>query len=123
MACGGVLPQPSSARLEACRNLKSAYPLCPDDHGADRPGGLTPVAPTPRRTLSKLGSRPATHLLRGLDGDIRVHDDTIVVTYYNADNVALLRRHYEDLPAKLQEQGINPAIPWLYDFKLDFRFK
>ncbi len=65
----------------------------------------------------------ATHLLRGLDGDIRVHDDTILVTYYNADNVALLRRHYEDLPAKLQEQGINPAIPWLYDFKLDFRFK
>jgi hypothetical protein len=28
-----------------------------------------------------------------------------------------------DLPNKLISQGINPKIPWLYDFKLDFRFK
>lgn len=59
----------------------------------------------------------------GLEGEGRVHDDTILVTYYNAPNVPILRQHYEQLPAKLQAQGINPHVPWLYDFKLDFRFK
>jgi len=34
-----------------------------------------------------------------------------------------LKQHYEDLPNKLQMQGVNPKIPWLFDFKLDFRFK
>jgi len=69
----------------------------------------------------------AVHLAQGvfsgLEGDVRVQDDTILVTYYNAPNVAILRQHYEHLPAKLQAQGINPHVPWLYDFKLDFRFK
>jgi hypothetical protein len=26
------------------------------------------------------------------------------------------------LPGKLQAQGVNPEIPWLYGYKLDFRF-
>jgi hypothetical protein len=34
-----------------------------------------------------------------------------------------LRAHYEHLPQKLQAEGVNPAIPWLYGFKLDFCFK
>ncbi len=69
----------------------------------------------------------ATHLAQdvfcGLEGDVRVQDDTIVVTYYNAPNVQPLREHYEQLPNKLNAQRINPQIPWLYNFKLDFRFK
>ena len=69
----------------------------------------------------------ARHLAKdvfcGLEGDVRVQDDTIVVTYYNAPNVALLREHYEHLPAKLQAQNVACQIPWLYNFKLDFRFK
>ena len=68
-------------------------------------------------------SHMAKDLLGGLDGDLRVHDDTIIVTYYNAPNVELLRKHYENLPAKLEQEGVNPKIPWLYNFKLDFRFK
>lgn len=63
------------------------------------------------------------NLFAGLDGDIRVQNDTIVVTYYNAPNVETLRAHYEDLPTKLQAEKIDPHIPWLYNFKLDFRFK
>ena len=63
------------------------------------------------------------NLFAGLDGDIRVHGDTIVVTYYNAPNVDVLASHYEDLPAKLEADHIDPHIPWLYNFKLDFRFK
>ena len=63
------------------------------------------------------------NLFAGLDGDIRVHDDTIVVTYYNAPNVEVLRAHYQDLPSKLEADKIDPHIPWLYNFKLDFRFK
>ena len=60
---------------------------------------------------------------RGLEGDIRVQRDSIVVTYYNAPNPDLMKKHYENMPGKLSSEGINPTIPWLYDFKLDFRFK
>jgi len=65
----------------------------------------------------------AEKLLAGLDGDIRVHGDTILVTYYNAPDTEKLRPLYEGLPAKLQTEGLRPNIPWLYDFKLDFRFR
>lgn len=69
----------------------------------------------------------AVHLARsifsGLEGDVRVQDDTILVTYYNAPNAALLQDHYQGLPEKLQAQNIDPRVPWLYNFKLDFRFK
>ena len=69
----------------------------------------------------------STHLaeavLTKLDGDIRVKDDTIIVTCYNVPKELNLHKHYNDLPAKLISEGINPKIPWLYDFKLDFRFK
>ena len=65
----------------------------------------------------------ARNLLAGLDGDLRVDDDTIIVTYYNAPNAESLRSHYEHLPTKLRQQNINPKIPWLYDFKLDFCFR
>lgn len=65
----------------------------------------------------------AKSLLAGLEGDIRVRNDTIVVTYYNAPNVNLLRQHYEDLPDRLEAEHVDPHIPWLYGFKLDFRFR
>ena len=35
----------------------------------------------------------------------------------------LINVEYEDLPAKLKAEGVDPAIPWLYGFQLDFRFK
>ena len=65
----------------------------------------------------------STDLLFALDGDVRVQHDTILVTYYNAPNAENLRSHYEGLPARLESEGISPAIPWLYGFKLDFRFR
>lgn len=65
----------------------------------------------------------AKSLFNGLDGDIRVIDDTIVITYYNAPNVHLLKKHYESLPQKLISENVDPRIPWLCNFKLDFRFK
>jgi hypothetical protein len=65
----------------------------------------------------------ARHLFEGLEGDLRVDHQTIVVTLYNAPNAALLRNHYENLPKKLTREGVNPHIPWLYNFKIDFRFK
>ena len=61
--------------------------------------------------------------MAGLEGDVRVQADTIVVTYYNAANVERLRERYERLPARLESEGITPQIPWLYGFKLDFRFR
>jgi len=58
-----------------------------------------------------------------MDGDIRVKDDTIIVTSYNAPAQLNLQQNYQGLPEKLIAEGVNPKIPWLYDFKLDFRFK
>jgi hypothetical protein len=69
----------------------------------------------------------ATHLARnlfeGLEGDVRVEEQTIVVTLYNPPNAPLLQHQYEHLPEKLAREGVNPEIPWLYNFKIDFRFK
>lgn len=80
-----------------------------------------------QRLGSPVNQWDAPHLskdfFRGLDGDIRVQRDTIVVTYYNAPNPDLMKKHYVHLPEQLSSEGINPSIPWLYDFKLDFRFK
>jgi hypothetical protein len=84
-----------------------------------------------RRLRLRLGepmaSWDARHLakdvLQGLEGDVRVTADTIVVTYYNAPQAELLRGHYEGLPGKLRAQGVNPAIPWLYGYQLDFCFR
>lgn len=68
-------------------------------------------------------SHLAKSLLAGLEGDVRVKKDTIVVTYYNAPNAECLQQNYAEMPARLQKENINPHIPWLYDFKLDFRFR
>ena len=65
----------------------------------------------------------AKSLLAGLEGDVRIRDDTVVVTYYNAPNAERLRTHYEQLPDRLEREHISPQIPWLYGFKLDFRFR
>jgi hypothetical protein len=65
----------------------------------------------------------AKSLLGGLEGDVRVDAETIVVTYYNAPNVQRLREHYAGLPKRLENEHIDPHIPWLYGYKLDFRFR
>jgi hypothetical protein len=65
----------------------------------------------------------ADKLLEGLDGDLRVEDDKIIVTYYDVPQPERWQRLFEDLPQTLQHEAVDPAIPWLYGFKLDFRFK
>jgi hypothetical protein len=70
----------------------------------------------------------ASHLAQayfsGLEGDVRVVDgETILVTYYNAADAELLAQSYADLPRKLKAEGIDPRVPWLYNFQLDFCFR
>lgn len=65
----------------------------------------------------------AQALFSGLEGDVRVHQDTILVTYYNAPQAQQWQAHFERLPERLQREGVDPSVPWLYDFKRDFRFK
>ena len=65
----------------------------------------------------------ARAIFQGLDGDLRVKGDTIVVTFYNAKELEGAHRHYENLPEKLEAEGMDPRIPWLYNFKLNFCFK
>lgn len=61
--------------------------------------------------------------LQALDGDIRVQRDTIVVTFYNAPDSPRWRQQFQNLPTLLERENVSPAIPWLFNFKLDFRFK
>jgi hypothetical protein len=56
----------------------------------------------------------ATHLarsiFRGIDGDIRIFNDTVRVTQSNAPNPDSLRVHYENLPGKLAAEGVDPRV-------------
>lgn len=65
----------------------------------------------------------AKDLFFALEGDVRVDGDTIIVTYYNAPNARQLETHYHGLPAKLTRENIRPEIPWLFNYKLNFRFR
>jgi len=67
----------------------------------------------------------ANSLFRGIEGDLRVKEDTIIVTMYNIPSqwVGVLKTTHENLPNKLEAEGIDPRVPWLYDFKVGFRFK
>ncbi len=81
-----------------------------------------------KRLALPLQTWDAKHLAKAyftaLEGDIRVADgQTILVTYYNAPDVELLKEHYEGLPAKLKAEGIDPKIPWLFGYQLDFCFR
>ncbi|MQY78680.1 MAG: hypothetical protein GH151_05710 [Bacteroidetes bacterium] len=65
----------------------------------------------------------ADSLFHSIDGDLKVKDDTIIVTLYNVPENLNLKRHYGNLPQKLEKEGVDPRIPWLFNFKVDFRFK
>jgi hypothetical protein len=58
-----------------------------------------------------------------MEGDIRVKDDSIIVTYYKDHEVLGLREKYRNISQQLENENISPKIPWLYDYKLEFRFK
>jgi len=64
----------------------------------------------------------ANELLAWNDGDIRVKEDTIIVTFYGTSDY-LKTEEYINLSEKLVHNNINPHIPWLFNYKLDFRFK
>ena len=77
-----------------------------------------------RQPFNKWDTKHLAHdFFHGLEGDLRVNKDTIIVAYYNAPNVELLRSHYTGLPDKLEREGVDLRVPWLYKYKLDFRFK
>lgn len=81
-----------------------------------------------RQKLPKPYNRwDAPHLANAIfsntDGDIRVKNDTIIITCYNVPKELNLQNHYENLPKKLEAEGVDSRVPWLYNFKVDFRFK
>jgi hypothetical protein len=65
----------------------------------------------------------AERLFSSMDGDIRVKDDTIIITYYNAPIDDNFKEQYKNLPRKLEAEGLDSRVPWLYNFKVNFRFK
>lgn len=62
-------------------------------------------------------------VFRGIDGDLRVKDDTIIATLYDVPQSLNLKQHYENMTERLVREGVDPRIPWLYDLKTDFKFK
>jgi hypothetical protein len=58
----------------------------------------------------------ADAIFNKIDGDIRIKDDTILVTCYDAPKDMTLDNYYQGLPEKLIKEGVNPRIPWLYFF-------
>lgn len=77
----------------------------------------------PERFKNQTAEKLAETLFSTIDGDIRVKNDTIIVTFYNAPEEAYFKDQYMNLPDKLKSEGIDPRVPWLFDFKVDFRFK
>ena len=82
---------------------------------------LRQVLPNPYKTWT--AKHLAQTIFLGFDGDVKVSKDTIIITFYNVPDKLGLRKHFENLPDKLLQQGIDPKVPWLYDFMVDFRFK
>lgn len=84
-----------------------------------------------RNLLKKIGkpyskmeaSNLAKTLFMGIDGDLRVKNDTIIVTYYNAPESAKFREIFTDIDKKLESENIDPRIPFLYGFKIKYVFK
>jgi hypothetical protein len=77
----------------------------------------------PRNYKTWTAQHTAREVLTNMEGDIRVEDDNIIVTYYRDHEKLNLKEQFENLPQILQAEGVNPKIPWLFDFKLNFRFK
>ena len=65
----------------------------------------------------------AEKVLTNMEGDIRVKDDKIIITYYKDHESLGLNKIYSHIDRQLLNEGISPKIPWLYNFKLQFRFK
>ena len=65
----------------------------------------------------------ATQLFSVLSGDLHVQRDTLVVTLYDAPFDRAVAEPYEHLPDVLAREGVDPRIPWLFNFKLRFRFR
>jgi len=74
-------------------------------------------------TMSWDAKHMATAYFAGLEGDVRVQDNKILITYYNATDADKLQAHFENLPAKLRAEKVDPRVPWLYGFELDFCFR
>ena len=46
-----------------------------------------------------------------------------MVTFYGAKELQPYREQFEHLPERLRAENVDPRIPWLYDYPLDFRFR
>lgn len=65
----------------------------------------------------------AGEALANMEGDIRVKDDSIIVTLYKDHEKLNIEDKYSHISTILENEGVSPKIPWLFDYKLEFRFK
>lgn len=65
----------------------------------------------------------AEKVLTNMEGDIRIKDDKIIITYYKDHEPLGLKNIYHNISQQLENKGVSPKIPWLFDYKLEFLFK
>ena len=56
------------------------------------------------------GKHLARDFFHGLEGDVCVYKDRIIVTYYNAPKVESLHNSYMDLREKFEKEGVDPRV-------------
>lgn len=61
-------------------------------------------------------------VLKDLGAYVKLREDTIVVTFDLFDHQYLLEPIFRDIEEKLKEHRVDPRIPWLSNYKLDFGF-
>lgn len=110
--------------LQAPRPVKTSQVFFTLDAETHQPIAFTLGSSARLRGRSHFGEAKARTVAQATPGLLHLAaDQTILVTFYNAPNADLLRQHYQHLPHILRAEGLDPHIPWLYNFQLDFRFK
>jgi len=77
----------------------------------------------PKAYINWTAQSIADKVFSRFDADIKVKKNTIFVTYYGIPEEYGFKNHYSNMPQKLENENIDPRIPWLYDFKVDYIFK
>ena len=77
----------------------------------------------PKQFHSWTAQSIADNIFGRFDADIRVKNDRIIVTYYGVPESYNFNKYYSNMPEKLEKEKIDPRVPWLYNYKIDFVFK
>ena len=111
LARGGVLQRASGIGLGPGRDMQSQHPLRADDDGLVAQAAIDRLRQATWAHLQRAGTRSTCPRLisPGLEGDVRVHDNTIMVTYYNAPDADNYLRTLRELAGQAPSREYRPT--------------